>query len=101
MVFIDTPLDLALSRRILRNLANEDPEETSKKLGDNLQAYVNEARPIYLHFIDQMKQTSGGQRAADQGDQPLGPSVRRSQGTGTGREEKRPTEFARSPQKSR
>ncbi len=58
MVFIDTPLDLALARRILRNLANEDPEETSKKLGDNLRAYVNEARPIFLHFIDQMKQTS-------------------------------------------
>ncbi len=58
MVFIDTPLDLALARRILRSLANEDPEETSKKLGDNLRAYVNEARPIYLHCIEQMKQTS-------------------------------------------
>ncbi len=58
MVFIDTPLDLALARRILRNLANEGPEGTSKKLESNLSDYVNEARPIYLHFIDQMKQTS-------------------------------------------
>ncbi len=58
MVFIDTPLDLALARRILRNLVDEDPEETSKKLGNNLSDYVNEARPIFLHFIDQMKQTS-------------------------------------------
>ncbi len=60
MVFIATPLDIAMARRVLRDLFDKNPkaENTLKNLEENLSSYVNEGRPIYLHFENHVKQTS-------------------------------------------
>jgi len=60
MVFIDTPLDIAMARRVLRDLSDKDlkADDTLKNLEENLSSYLNEGRPIYLHFENHVKQTS-------------------------------------------
>ena len=60
MVFIDTALDIALARRVLRDLRDENlkSDDTLKSLEDNLTSYLNEGRLIYLHFERHVKQTS-------------------------------------------
>ncbi len=50
-VFIDTPLDIAMARRILRDYNDEGSEsttETLKEIRDNMASYLERARYPYL-----------------------------------------------------
>lgn len=61
MVFIDTPLDIAMARRILRNIEREadwSPEESIEYVKDEMTGYLTHARPIYENHQDQMRHTS-------------------------------------------
>ena len=60
MVYIDEPLDIAIARRVLRDLVDKNPQADAilKNLEENLSSYLNEGRPIYLHFEHHLKQTS-------------------------------------------
>jgi uridine kinase len=58
MVFIDTPLDVAMARRLLRDISGDteqDPADIIQKLRANLSRYLNGARSLYLGFQDQVK----------------------------------------------
>lgn len=58
MVFIDTPLDVAMARRLLRDLASESPENTNHALHtvrSDLTAYLDYARDAYLELDVQVK----------------------------------------------
>ena len=58
MVFIDTPLDVAMARRILRNIkreTNRGPDDSVKYVMDEMKSYLNEARPIYEEFQNQIR----------------------------------------------
>ena len=58
MVFVDTPLDIAMARRILRNLdeaAQSAAAETLEHVNDELYGYEARARPIYEHFQERMR----------------------------------------------
>ena len=58
MVFIDTPLDIAMARRILRDIeqvAQSAPEEALQVVKGELSGYESRARPIYEHFQKQMR----------------------------------------------
>ena len=60
MVFIDTPLDVAMARRLSRDLAREGDEGSAEAI-DNVKAdmgaYPNVARPIYVGFVERIKPT--------------------------------------------
>ncbi|MGL4453208.1 MAG: hypothetical protein ACRCTZ_18760 [Sarcina sp.] len=53
-IFIDTPLDIAMARRILRDKLNESPE----LLTDNLVSYVTRERIAYLEMVNTIKPNS-------------------------------------------
>ena len=53
MVFIDTPLDVALARRLLRGMASA--EEAVKSIESELSSYLNGARLLYVEFQDRIK----------------------------------------------
>jgi uridine kinase len=59
MVFIDTPLDIAMARRFLRDMrgeAEQGAEETIKSFKKNLSTYLNGGRLLYLQFQHQIKE---------------------------------------------
>ncbi len=53
LIFIDTPLDVAMARRILRDIALAD-EPLQHVMGE-LAGYEARARPIYEHFQERMR----------------------------------------------
>lgn len=53
MVFVDTPLDVALARRTLRDIGRAD--EALARVKRELAVYVDRARPIYEHFQERMR----------------------------------------------
>ncbi len=58
MVFIDTPLEIAMARRLLRDLASHDergPEDTITTLKAGVNSYLNGGRPLYLEFEEHIK----------------------------------------------
>ena len=57
MVFIDTPLDVALTRRLLRGMASAEAgaEEAVKSIEVELSSYLNGARLLYVEFQDRIK----------------------------------------------
>ena len=56
LIFIDTPLDIAMARRILRDIAiATDPLQRVK---DELSGYESRARPLYEHFQRRMRETA-------------------------------------------
>lgn len=60
MVFIDTPLDVAMARRLLRDIlgdAEQGAEDTITRLKANLSRYLDGTRLLYLEFQNQMKRT--------------------------------------------
>ncbi len=52
MVFIDTPLDVAMARRLLRD------DYSIESLKESLSSYLNGGRTIYLQFVQQIKEKS-------------------------------------------
>ena len=58
MVFVDTPLDVAMARRVLRDIgpaARSTANEALKHVKGELSGYEGRARPIYEHFQDRMR----------------------------------------------
>lgn len=56
LIFIDTPLDIAMARRMLRDIElSDDPLQRAK---DELSGYENRARPLYEHFQRRMRETA-------------------------------------------
>lgn len=58
MVFVDTPLDVALARRTLRDIKRASgpvAEEALDHVKRDLAGYVARARPIYEHFQERMR----------------------------------------------
>ena len=58
MVFIDTPLDVAMARRVLRGIepaARSTAYEALKQVKGELSGYEARARPIYEHFQKRMR----------------------------------------------
>ena len=61
MVFIDTPLDVAMARRVLREIdgqGNRTTEEVLEYVKGELTGYLTEVRPIYEEFQERMRDTS-------------------------------------------
>ena len=61
MVFIDTPLDIAMARRILRDTdraIRPTTDEALQHVKDELCGYEARARPIYEHFQEEMRARS-------------------------------------------
>ena len=61
MVFIDTPLDVAMARRVLREIDREGhrtADGTLEYVKDELSGYLAQARPIYEEFQERMRDTS-------------------------------------------
>ena len=61
MVFIDTPLDIAMVRRILRDIKRRDPsmaDDTLMRVKGELSGYEGGARPIYENFQERMRAVS-------------------------------------------
>ena len=61
MVFIDTPLDVAMARRVLRDIDREGHRTTDEVLQhvkDDLSGYHARARPFYEEFQDRMRASS-------------------------------------------
>ena len=60
MVFIDTPLDIAMARRLLRDVSSTSPDGSSaaiEHLKAGLTAYLDYARQAYLEMDRQVKPT--------------------------------------------
>ncbi len=58
MVFIDTPLDIAMARRLLRDITSPSgqcAEDSVKSLKANLSSYLNGGRLLYLELENQIK----------------------------------------------
>ena len=58
MVFIDTPLDIAMARRLLRDITNhtgQGAEDSIKSLNSNLSSYLNRGQLLYLELENQIK----------------------------------------------
>lgn len=53
-VYIDTPLDVALARRIIRDMKNASSDEIREYVG----SYAMHERPIYQFMIDTIPQSS-------------------------------------------
>ena len=61
MVFIDTPLDVALARRLLRDIdppSGWSADEAVRYAKEELTAYLVGARPLYEEFQERMRTTS-------------------------------------------
>ena len=61
MVFIDTPLDVAMARRILRDIdrqAGRTTDEALQYVKDELSGYLAQARPLYEEFQERMRASS-------------------------------------------
>ena len=61
MVFIDTPLDIALARRVLRDIDlphGWSADEAVLHAKEELTAYLDGARPLYEEFQERMRTTS-------------------------------------------
>ena len=61
MVFIDTPLDVAMARRILRDIdrqAGRTTDEALRYVKDELSGYLAQARPLYEEFQERMRASS-------------------------------------------
>ncbi len=56
LVFIDTPLDIAMARRILRDIELSD--EPLQRMIDELGGYETGVSPIYRHFQKRMREDS-------------------------------------------
>lgn len=58
MVFIDTPLVVAIARRLLRGMASAEAgaEEAVKGMEGELSSYLNGARLLYVDFQDRIMQ---------------------------------------------
>lgn len=65
-IFIDTPLDIAMARRILRDFK----EDTISEIHNDLEHYINYARKAYLEALHTVKPNSdivlGGALSVDQ-----------------------------------
>ena len=60
MVFIDTPLDVAMARRLLREFAlanSENATDTVANVKAETEAYLSGARRIYTSFVERVKPT--------------------------------------------
>ncbi len=58
MVFIDTPLDIAMARRVLRDIDEASHSTTAgalERVKCDLYGYELRARPIYEHFQERMR----------------------------------------------
>ena len=57
MVFIDTPLDVAMARRLLRGMAVAEAgaEEAVMSIEVELSSYLSGARLLYVEFQDRIK----------------------------------------------
>lgn len=53
-VYIDTPLDIAMSRRIFRDMSNVSGDKIRKYIKN----YIKYERPLYQHMIDNIKYDS-------------------------------------------
>lgn len=53
-IFIDTPLDIAMARRIIRDMGNE----SMNTLIDDLNLYINKGRIAYLEMLNSIKPNS-------------------------------------------
>lgn len=53
-IYIDTPLDAAMARRIFRDMANASGYETRKYIEN----YIKYERPLYQYMIDNIKSNS-------------------------------------------
>ena len=61
MVFIDTPLDVALTRRMLRDIDRQNgrtSDEALHYIEDELSGYLAQARPIFEEFQERLRATS-------------------------------------------
>ena len=61
MVFIDTPLDIAMARRILRDIERGNQsmaDDTLMRVKGELSGYEGGARPIYENFQERMRAVS-------------------------------------------
>jgi len=61
MVFVDTPLDIAMARRTLRDIEHEtyrSAEETVEYVKDEMAGYLRQARPIYEFGQSEMRSCS-------------------------------------------
>ena len=61
MVFIDTPLDIAMARRLLRDITSTTEggnEESLKSLDAHLSSYLNGGRSLFLEMGNQIKSNS-------------------------------------------
>ena len=61
MVFVDTPLDVAMARRIIRDIDGEGhrtPHEVLERVKGELSGYLAHARPLYEAFKERMRDTS-------------------------------------------
>ena len=59
MVFIDTPLDVAMARRLLRNIpchGEHDAEGAIQSLRADLSSYLTGARLLYCELVTRMRQ---------------------------------------------
>lgn len=53
-IFIDTPLDIALARRVLRDMENASGEE----IRQDMDMYINFARVAYIQMLNDIKPSS-------------------------------------------
>ncbi|WNQ11972.1 hypothetical protein MJA45_02620 [Paenibacillus aurantius] len=53
-VFVDTPLDIALARRILRDC----PQASAEEILADLTGYLKRGRPAYLHMLENTRPRS-------------------------------------------
>ena len=61
MVFIDTPLDVAIARRVLREIdrqAGPDAGRSLQYVKGELSGYLAQARPLYEEFQERMRASS-------------------------------------------
>ena len=61
MVFIDTPLDVALARRVLREIDRAGarmPDKATEYVQGELSGYLSRARPLYEEFQERMRASS-------------------------------------------
>ena len=63
MIFVDTPLDVAMARRLVRNITRDSGEgatdaDVLAAVKEDLEPYEHGARRIYTHFVGRLKSTS-------------------------------------------
>ena len=59
-IWIDTPLDIAIARRVIRDFTERDPERNKinnlfENLNFTMKAYLNHDRMMYIQHIDTVK----------------------------------------------